>query len=174
MPTHFKGCENAVRALNAYITLIRAANTVGTELATLLEADGLTVSQFGTLEALYHLGPLCQHTIADKLLKSGGNVTMVINNLEKHGWVRRERQADDRRMIRVHLTPAGRRRVAKVLPGHVEAIAKTIGRLSPAEQDELRRLCRKFGRKVGAGAEIESTKRNEQKGDAHDSNSTKR
>src|ERR1700722_5177511 len=105
MPTHFKGCEGAIRALNAYITLTRAANTLGADLANQLESEGLTTSQFGTLEALHHLGPLCQHTIAEKLLKSGGNITLVIDNLEKHGWVRRERGKDDRRMVRVHLTP---------------------------------------------------------------------
>jgi MarR family transcriptional regulator, 2-MHQ and catechol-resistance regulon repressor len=171
MPTHFKGCEGAIRALNAYITLTRAANTLGADLANQLESEGLTTSQFGTLETLHHLGPLCQHTIAEKLLKSGGNITLVIDNLEKHGWVRRERGKDDRRMVRVHLTPAGRRRIAKILPPHVEAIVKTMGRLTATEQEELRRLCRKLGR----GDDIASTaKTTKQKGDSHDSDSTQR
>lgn len=171
MPTHFKGCESAIRALNAYITLTRATNTLGADLANQLEAEGLTTSQFGTLEALHHLGPLCQHAIAEKLLKSGGNITLVIDNLEKQGWVRRERGKDDRRMVRVHLTPAGRRRIAKILPPHVEAIVKTMSRLTAAEQEELRRLCRKLGR----GDDITpTTKTKKQKGDSHDSNSTQR
>jgi MarR family 2-MHQ and catechol resistance regulon transcriptional repressor len=46
----------------------------------------LTISQFGVLEALYHKGPLCQRDIASKILKSTGNITLVIVNLEKSVW----------------------------------------------------------------------------------------
>jgi len=148
MPSHYKGTKTELRALNAYINLTRAANTLESVMAAQLEARGLSVSQFGTLEALFHLGPLCQHEIAGKLLKSGGNITMVIGNLEKRGWIKRERVADDRRMIRIHLTPAGRRRVAKILPAHVAAIASAMRNLSSKEQETLRDLCRKLGRKV--------------------------
>ena len=148
MPSHYKGMKTELRALNAYINLTRAANTLESVMAAQLEARGLSVSQFGTLEALFHLGPLCQHEIAGKLLKSGGNITMVIGNLEKRGWIKRERVADDRRMIRIHLTPAGRRRVAKILPAHVAAITSAMRRLSNKEQEGLRNLCRKLGRAV--------------------------
>jgi MarR family 2-MHQ and catechol resistance regulon transcriptional repressor len=148
MPSHYKGSASELRALNAYINLTRATNMLNSTLAAQLEAQGLSVSQFGTLEALFHLGPLCQHEIADKLLKSGGNITMVIGNLEKRGWIRRERVPGDGRMIRIHLTPAGRRRVARILPAHVAAITGAMGNLSNGEQDALRALCRKLGRAV--------------------------
>jgi MarR family transcriptional regulator, 2-MHQ and catechol-resistance regulon repressor len=151
MPSHYKGTETQLRALNAYINLTRAVNTLDSALANELAAQGLTVSQFGTLEALYHLGPLCQHEIGDKLLKSGGNITMVIDNLEKRGWVKRRRVASDRRMLRIELTPAGRRRIAQVLPPHVAAITGAMSALSGSEQEELRALCRKLGRGARAG-----------------------
>jgi MarR family transcriptional regulator, 2-MHQ and catechol-resistance regulon repressor len=148
MPSHYKGTKSELRALNAYINLTRAANTLESVMAAQLEARGLSVSQFGTLEALFHLGPLCQHEIADKLLKSGGNITMVIGNLEKRGWIRRERVAGDARLIRIDLTPAGRRRVARILPSHVAAIARAMRNLSNEEQEALRTLGRKLGRAV--------------------------
>jgi MarR family transcriptional regulator, 2-MHQ and catechol-resistance regulon repressor len=148
MPSHYKGTKTELRALNAYINLTRAANTLESVMAAQLEAQGLSVSQFGTLEALFHLGPLCQHEIADKLLKSGGNITMVIGNLEKRGWIKRERVAGDARLIRIHLTPAGRRRVAKILPSHVAAITSAMRNLSNKEQEALRSLSRKLGRAV--------------------------
>ena len=97
MPSHYKGSKTERRALNAYINLTRAANTLNAKLAAQLEAQGLSVSQFGALEALFHLGPLCQHEIADKLLKSGGNITMVIANLKKRGWITRKRVQNDQR-----------------------------------------------------------------------------
>lgn len=148
MPTHYKGTKSELRALNAYINLTRAANTLESAMAAQLEAQGLSVSQFGTLEALFHLGPLCPHEIAEKLLKSGGNITMVIGNLEKRGWINRERVATDARLIRIHLTAAGRRQIAKILPSHVAAITSSMRNLSNNEQNELRMLCRKLGRGV--------------------------
>lgn len=162
MPTHYKGDAGTVRALNAYINFIRASDSVIGRTATELEGYGLTVGQFGVLEALLHLGPLCQHALAEKLLRSGGNITLVVDNLEKHGWVRRERQKDDRRLIRIHLTPEGRRLIGRVFPEHARAVTQQMSRLNPREQETLRRLARKLGRGIE-----KDNKENE-----HDSDST--
>jgi MarR family transcriptional regulator, 2-MHQ and catechol-resistance regulon repressor len=159
MATHYKGSAKQKRALNAYITLVRAANTVALALAAQLDAFGLTISQFGVLEALYHLGPLCQHEIARKLLKSGGNMTLVIDNLAKQGWVRRERQPNDRRIVRVHLTPEGRRQTEKVLPEHIDAIVAALSPLTERDQEQLRKICRKFGKSAGHRFERMTTRK---------------
>ena len=84
------------RALNTYTKLMRAAESVTNRVSSSMSAADLTVSQFGVLEALHHKGPLCQRDIAAKILKSSGNITMVIDNLEKRGLVRRERDNQDR------------------------------------------------------------------------------
>ena len=147
MPTHFKGCKEDVTALNAYINLIRASDSLMARLTAQLESEGLTAGQFGILEALYHLGPMCQKTLGEKLLRSGGNITLIVDNLEKHGMVLRERQTDDRRKVLIRLTQAGKATIERVLPAHVEAIANEMRRLTPAEQEELRRLCRKLGKR---------------------------
>jgi MarR family 2-MHQ and catechol resistance regulon transcriptional repressor len=146
MPTHYRGREKTVRALNAYINLARATDSIFGRMAAQLESQGLTPGQFGVLEALLHLGPMCQHTLAEKLLRSGGNITLVVDNLEKHGWVRRERQKADRRKIRIHLTAGGRRLISWVFPLHAKAIEKEMSCLDTREQEALRRICRKLGR----------------------------
>ena len=99
MPTHFQGSEATVRALNAYINLVRASDSVLSKIGTHLESEGVTTGQFAVLEALLHLGPMCQHVLAEKLLRSGGNMTLVVDNLQKQGWVKRERQEKDRRVV---------------------------------------------------------------------------
>lgn len=147
MPTHYKGSREAVRALNAFINLMRASDSLISRLTARLEPYGLTTGQFGTLEVLYHLGPMCQYALAEKLLRSGGNITLVVDNLEKHGWVRRVRQKDDRRMVRIHLTPTGERLIARVFPLHLEALVEEMSRLTAAEQKSLRAICRKLGRR---------------------------
>jgi len=60
MPTHFKGREETIRALNAYVNLIRASDSVAARMGQQIEQSGLTMGQFGVLEALLHLGPMCQ------------------------------------------------------------------------------------------------------------------
>jgi MarR family 2-MHQ and catechol resistance regulon transcriptional repressor len=103
------------------------------------------MSQFGTLEALLHLGPLCQCDLSKKLLKSSGNVTMVVDNLEKRGLVERQREGEDRRFVTVHLTEEGRRLISEIFPDHVTAIVDEMSILTGPEQEELGRLCRKLG-----------------------------
>lgn len=147
MPTHYKGTETEVRALNAFVNLMRGSDSLARRLNAQLEPLGLTTGQFGVLEALYHLGPMCQKALGDKLLRSGGNVTLVVENLAKQGWIRRERQADDRRLIRIHLTPKGRAMIARVFPKHVEAVVREMSALDSREQEELRRVCRKLGKR---------------------------
>src|SRR5271169_6693017 len=133
MPTHYQGDAGTVRALNAYINLARGTDSLFARMSVQLEQDGLTTGQFGVLEALLHLGPMCQHALAEKLLRSGGNVTLVVDNLEKRGWVRRERQKDDRRMVQIQLTPKGARLIAKVFPEHAAAITKIMSELTEPE-----------------------------------------
>jgi MarR family 2-MHQ and catechol resistance regulon transcriptional repressor len=146
MPTHFEGCEGIVRALNAYINLIRASDSVLSKIAVHLESEGVTMGQFAVLEALLHLGPMCQHALAEKLLRSGGNMTLVVDNLQKQGWVKRQRQEKDRRMVEIHLTPRGRRLITRIFPEHAKVIAQVMSELTPEEQEDLRRIARKLGR----------------------------
>jgi MarR family 2-MHQ and catechol resistance regulon transcriptional repressor len=145
MGTHYKGTIEEVRALNTYIKLTRAVNTIEAELARSLAEVGLTVSQFGTLEALYHLGPLCQGEIGLKILKSSGNMTMVIDNLEKRGYVRRERDPDDRRQVIVSLTGEGEALMKGYFPEHLQVIVGLLNVISPGDQEQLAELCKTLG-----------------------------
>jgi MarR family 2-MHQ and catechol resistance regulon transcriptional repressor len=148
MGTRHQGSEDEVRALNAFIKLMRATDSVGARLSGVLAEARLTEGQFGVLETLYHLGPLHPCELAAKLLRSGGNLTLVIDNLERNGLVRRERSTQDRRYVTIHLTPQGRALIAELFPRHAAAIAREMGVLSAAEQEELGRLCRKLGRQL--------------------------
>ncbi|MDQ2691508.1 MAG: MarR family transcriptional regulator [Chloroflexota bacterium] len=145
MPTHFTGSRAEKRALSTFIKLTRCTNSLLARLAERNTIGDLTFSQFAVLEALYHLGPLTQGEISAKILKSGSNITTVIDNLERDGLVRRERSAEDRRVIHVHLTDAGSRKMEEVFPGHVAALVEEFSVLSVSEQETLGELCKKLG-----------------------------
>ena len=146
MPTRHKGSADEVLALDTLIKLNRSANAVQARLGPLLQKDfGLTESQFGILEALYHLGPLNQGELCRKILRSGSNVTTVVDNLERDGLVRRVRDETDRRVQVVHVTEQGRALLERTLPHHIGRVVALMSALEPDEQRELGRLCRKLG-----------------------------
>jgi MarR family 2-MHQ and catechol resistance regulon transcriptional repressor len=145
MGTHYQGTEEERLALDAYIKLARAAESVGRRVNDHLQEAGLTTSQFGVLEALYHRGPMQVGQLGEKILKSSGNMTLVIDNLEKRGLARRERREDDRRCVEVHLTAAAAELIEQLLPGHVAGIVATFAVLTAEEQGTLAALCRKLG-----------------------------
>ena len=144
MGTNYQGTKAEVDALNAYIKLMRAAESVTARAHTVLPKD-ITLSQFGVLETLLHRGPLCQSELAGKLLKSGGNLTFIVDNLEKLGLVVRERNQEDRRFITVSLTEKGHAFISDLFPKVAVSIAREFAALSSAEQFTLGWLCKKVG-----------------------------
>jgi MarR family 2-MHQ and catechol resistance regulon transcriptional repressor len=145
MPTRFSGSRAERRALDTFIKLTRCTNSVMARLAERSTIGDLTYSQFAVLEALYHLGPMTAGEVSQKILKSGSNITTVIDNLERDGLVRRERDVNDRRVIYIHLTEAGSSKLEAVLPGHVAALVEEFSILSAGEQETLGELCKKLG-----------------------------
>ena len=146
MPTHFEGSQEQVLALDTMIKLTRATNSLMSRLARRNTHPDLSESQFGTLEALYHLGPMSQTEICSKLLKSGGNTTLVVDNLERHGLVERHRDHQDRRVVMVALTPHGAELISSIFPNHAAAVADELSVLTPEEQHQLGELCKKLGK----------------------------
>ncbi len=147
MPTHYQGKDDEVLALNTFIKLSRASDSLSGRLAQRGTQGDLSPTQFGVLETIYHIGPLCQSEIATKLLKSGGNITLVVDNLEKRGLVTRQRDLHDRRMLVVSLTKSGRQLISELFPGHVAAITEEMSALTPEEQEKLAALCQKLGKR---------------------------
>jgi MarR family 2-MHQ and catechol resistance regulon transcriptional repressor len=147
MGTNYSGSSAEVNTLNAFIKLMRASESINMRLNRHLSEVNLTVSQFGTLEVLHHLGPLNQRSIGDKLLKSGGNITMVIDNLEKQGYVVRKKDPSDRRAVLIHLTAAGKKFISQYFPKHLDRIKEEFSVLTEEEKQTLADICKKLGLK---------------------------
>lgn len=96
------------------------------------------------MEALYHLGPLSQGQLGEKILKSNANLTTVVDTLEKKGLVVRERSETDRRKVSVHLTDSGETLIAKVFPRHAKVVSEELGFLSVKEKNLLTELLKRF------------------------------
>lgn len=145
MSNKFKGTLTEERALGAFVKLARASNTALAYTRNGLEQAGLSHGQFAVLEALFHVGPLYLGDLARRILSSSGNLTLVLDNLEKRGLAKRRQQGPDKRFVLATITPAGRRLIARIFPAHARRITEVMGRLSCNEQDQLAALCRKLG-----------------------------
>jgi MarR family 2-MHQ and catechol resistance regulon transcriptional repressor len=145
MATKFKGDKRKILALDCFIKLARAFYSVSNEINRSISGNGLTETQFGVLEALLHLGPMSQKQLGIKLLRSGGNITMVLDNLEKRGLIVRKRSDSDRRFFFVHLTEKGRQLIEGIFPAHAGFVQQRFSVLDESEQVILGRLCRKLG-----------------------------
>lgn len=145
--TKYRGNKKERLALSTFVKLLRATETVSAKVHSHLAGAKLTTSQFGVLEALYHLGPMCQRDIAKKILKSTGNLTTVIDNLEKRNLVRRERNEDDRRYFNVVLTEKGEKIMKKIFPDHASRILQAMDNLTEREQKQFGILCKKIAGK---------------------------
>ncbi len=136
------------RALITYVKLMRAANAARNFAARTLQDTGTTLTQFAVLEALYHVGPMSLSEIAQKVLTTGGNLTMVVGNLETRDLARRQQSPKDKRVQIVVLTPKGKTLIRNLFPQHAAAIAEFMAVLNAEEQAELGELCRKLGERT--------------------------
>lgn len=145
MPSHYRGSPSERRALDTYIKLVRAAQTLLAHVDAEVAKAGITHPQFGVLEALHHLGTLSQGQLCDKLLISAGNATMIVKNLEKRRLVTRERRHGDRRVVEVGLAPEGAALITALMPRVAARVKAALASLKPAEQAQLGLLCKRLG-----------------------------
>ena len=145
MAVNFQVGKEEQEALGLITKMTRSLDAVERKTLVYLSDIGLTASQFGVLEALYHLGPMCQKEVAGKVLKSTGNITTVIDNLEKRQLVQRHRSTEDRRYIQLHITDEGRQLIESFFPAHMQRLVQCFSVLTAEERHELARITKKLG-----------------------------
>jgi MarR family 2-MHQ and catechol resistance regulon transcriptional repressor len=137
--------KDAGRSLDMWIKLARAYASFSRESFHDIRTFGLTQPQFAVLDCLGHIGPMPIGELSKKMLVSGGNMTCVVDNLEREGLVHRDPSPSDRRSVVVSLTEKGRTLFEEIFPKHAERIRQIADVLTPSEQRELARLLKKLG-----------------------------
>jgi MarR family 2-MHQ and catechol resistance regulon transcriptional repressor len=146
MKTTEKYGKRANLALSMWVKLARAADTLGNYTSKDIDSYGLTVSQFGIIETLGHLGPMKIGEMCSKKLTTGGNMTVVVDNLEKLGLVERSKDKDDRRAYIVRLTQKGEEKFKEMFPKHAYFVEQLVwSALTEKEIMNLSELLKKLG-----------------------------
>ncbi len=105
-----------------FVALTRLSNVIMRDTESFLRTYGLTGTQFGVLEALYHKGDLSVGQIQDFVLGTCGNIPLVIKNLERDKKVQRSKCREDARISIISLTQSGRELMDEVYPRHRERL----------------------------------------------------
>ncbi|HEX8245287.1 MAG TPA: MarR family transcriptional regulator [Longimicrobium sp.] len=134
--------EETALALRLWIALARAHNAVAVQAQADVARHGLTVAEFGVLEALYHKGPMLLNEVQRRILVSSGGITYLVDRLEKRGLVERRDCPGDRRARLAALTPDGEALLATIFPQHAAVIRDALRGLDADEKREATRLLR--------------------------------
>lgn len=130
--------------LKLVIALSRSTQSLQRRGLKTVKEEGLTSSQFGVLEVLYHKGDLRICEIIEKTLSTGGNMTVVIDNLEKEDLIKRYSDPRDRRATLVSITEKGRKLIEDVFPKHVDDLREIFNGLTKEEKEILLVLLKKL------------------------------
>jgi len=147
MATHYKGSLKEVNILNSYIKLVRAFESISSRLYMKLDKEGLTESQFYLLDVLYHCGPMNQKELGKKIFRSEGNITMVVNNLERRKLIKKKQNPDDKRIYIIKLKTEGKELYEKVFPKFLKAMMREFEGIKEKEHKEFQKICRRIGLK---------------------------
>lgn len=140
-----KMVDNCELALNLFIVLARAYNAVTWRTNRDIQSHGLNTTEFGVLDLLYHRGPQPLQKIGEKVLISSGNITYVVDKLQKKTLLRRRASEDDRRVIFAELTEEGRQFFERIFPQHKQVIVNAVRGLSAEEKAQAIVLLKKLG-----------------------------
>ncbi|MGT2930442.1 MarR family winged helix-turn-helix transcriptional regulator [Streptococcus dentasini] len=131
-------------AVKSMVVMRKAFHTIDSRVSTTFRDFDLTPAQFSVLDVLYSKGSMRIGELVSSILTTSGNMTIVIKNMEKSGWIRREASKRDGRAYIIHLTKKGRRIIERALPAHIEAVEETFSILTQEEQEQLITLLKKF------------------------------
>jgi DNA-binding MarR family transcriptional regulator len=106
------------------------------------QAHGFNVTseQWGVLSKLWEGDGMHQAELSERVNKDKHNVTRILNLLERNGFVRRARDAKDRRLCKVHVTEKGMSLKDKLPPVAKGALRSAVKGLSDEDYENLWRI----------------------------------
>ena len=123
----------------AMLGLLRTADMVRRRIQEIVEPAGITLQQYNVLRILRGAGEkgLPTLAIARRMLEQTPGITRLIDRLEAKGWVRRERQRDDRRLVLCRIGASGLELLAGLDAPVKQADAGLFEMLEEGERREL-------------------------------------
>lgn len=125
----------------ARLRLYRVSQKIDRVLSVQLRSSGLNMAQFDVLAHVGAARGITQQQLADRLLVTKGNISQLLDRLEKRGLLRR---CQDGRNNTLALTEQGQELYERTVPVHEQLIEEQLAVLSAQEVGDLLRLLRKL------------------------------
>lgn len=131
------------KAMKTWVQVSKMFNRFFAQELKYFSEHDLTFNQFKVLEVLYHRGDLNIGDITKLTFSTPGNITVVVKNLKRDGWITSIVNPNDKRASILSITQKGKDKMKSIFPQHAENIAGYMGVLSEEELDTLYSLLRK-------------------------------
>ena len=123
--------------LKLVISMARTYNIMFTKLEKNIQEFGLSISEFGVLEMLFHKGAQPVQKIAEKILVTSGTITYIVDKLQKNGLVSREKCERDKRVFYVSLTKEGEQLISDIFPKHKKFLDELLNGIENDSKKEI-------------------------------------
>jgi len=136
--------EKADKSMQTWMQVFKTYTKIRAKESAYIHSFGLTMHQFQVLEVLYHRGDLNIGSITKLTLGTPGNITVVVRNLRRDGWISSIPDKKDKRASILCLTQKGRDIIEKLFPNHAKNFEKYFEVLNADEKETLFNLLRKL------------------------------
>ena len=133
-------------ALRIWLRLLTCTQLIERRVRSgLREEFGTTLPRFDLMAQLErHREGLKMNELSRLLMVTGGNITAIVDQLEKEGQVERLDDSADRRAFRIRLTRSGEKGFTEMARAHEHWVVELLAGLSSRERDELLKLLAKL------------------------------
>ena len=125
-----------------FVAILKAADSLSQEAAQLIKSAGLTAAQYNVLRILRGAQPegLPCRGIGERMISRDPDMTRLLDRMEKHNLITRERQQADRRVVKTRITPEGLKLLKKLDQPVHDLHKKQFRHMSPASLKQLGEL----------------------------------
>lgn len=134
------------KSMKTVVRLEKASLKITNFTVQYLSKHNLTFNQFKVLEVLYHVGDLNVGSITKLTMSTPGNITVVVKNLKRDGWITSIKDPNDSRASILSITQKGKDIIEEVFPNHAKNLTHALEVLSDEELDTLYDLLNKVYR----------------------------
>lgn len=141
--SHISYGTRSDKSMKTWMQLSRLFYTASNKEVQYFSEHELTLNQFKVLEVLYHRGDLNIGAITKLTMSTPGNITVVIKNLKRDGWITSIQDPLDKRASILTITQKGQEKMKEVFPQHAKNLTENMDILSDEELDTLQSLLKK-------------------------------
>lgn len=136
--------QKADRSMATWMQIVKTYNKIRAKELQYIGSFEITMNQFEMLEVLYHRGDLNIGSITKLIMSTPGNVTVVVRNLKRDGYIDAYPDPSDKRASILSITPKGKEMIEALFPQHAKNFETYFEALNDEETETLFRLLRKL------------------------------